>query len=144
MASTYYDPLIAKWPTLTPGTTAAKLTQINAITVAGAATPMIVPTYKIYNLIDPTEWAAVSAANQQLIRDILGMGSVDASPGTQVRARISAIFAAGTVTRTALLALAATFDTPPIPWWKATVAQSGGALNAPVGANDLVAAGGLV
>ena len=33
----YYTALIAKWATLTPGTTAAKLTQVNALTVQTAA-----------------------------------------------------------------------------------------------------------
>lgn len=140
----YYDALITKWGTLTPGTTAAKLAQINAMTVTGAAIPMIIPTYKIYNLIDATEFGALTAANQQLVRDILGMGTVDGSPGTSVRARMVAIFtnAAG-ATRVALAALAATYDSPSIPWWKGTIAQGGGALNGPVAPSDLVQAGNL-
>jgi hypothetical protein len=71
----YYDAMIAKWATLNPGTTAAKLAALNAATATGAAIPMVIPTYKIYNLIDPTEFAALTAANQQLVRDILGMGT---------------------------------------------------------------------
>jgi hypothetical protein len=140
----YYDALITKWATLTPGTTAAKLAQINAITVTGAAIPMIVPTYKIYNLIDPTEFGALSATNQQLVRDILSMGTVDGSAGTAIRARMVAIFTnASGATRVALAALAATFDSPPIPWWQGTVAQGGGGLQAPVAPSDLVQAGNL-
>lgn len=138
----YYDGLVAKWGTLS-GTTAAKLTAINALTVAGAATPMVIPTYRIYNVIVASEFTALSAANQQLVRDILGMGTVDASPGTSVRARITALFPSGTATFTALSALAATYDSPQIPWWKATVAQGGGALNEPVGRGDLINAGNL-
>src|SRR5690348_13396070 len=93
----YYDALIAKWATLT-GTTAAKLAAINVLTVTGPAKPMIIPTYQIYNEIVGSEFVALSAANQQLIRDILGMGTVDVSPGTQIRARIVAIFPSGTQT----------------------------------------------
>ena len=139
----YYDALISKWATLAPGTTAAKLTAINALTVSGTAVPMILPTYRIYNLIDATEFGALSAGNQTLVRDILGMGTVDASPGTAIRARITALFGAGTATRTALTALAATFDSPPVPWWQATVAQGGGGLTQPVYLSDPLAAGGL-
>lgn len=115
----YYDALITKWGTLSPGTTAAKLAQINAATANGTAIPMIVPTYKIYNLIAVAEFTALSASNQQLIRDIIGMGTVDASPGTSIRARIVAVFPNGTATFTALSALAAAYDTPQVPWWQA-------------------------
>ncbi len=136
----YYDALVTKWGTLTPGTTAAKLAQINSLTVSGPAIPMIVPTYKIYNLIDPTEFSALTAGNQQLVRDILGMGTVDGSAGTSVRARMVALFPSGT-TRTALNALAASYDSPQIPWWQATIAQGGGGLVAQVQPSDLTQAG---
>jgi hypothetical protein len=110
----YYDALIAKWATLTPGTTTAKIAQINAITVSGNAVPMVIPTYKIYNLIVASDFAALSAANQQLIRDIIGMGTVDTSPGTQARAKIVAVFPNGTATFASLSGLAAQYDSPPI------------------------------
>lgn len=140
----YYDALIAKWATLTPGTTEAKLAQINALTVTGAAIPLIVPSYEIYECIDPAEFGALTAANQTIVRDIIGMGTVNGSPGTKTRARIVALFTnASGPTRLALTALAAKYDTPQIPWWKATVAQSGGELNAPVAPSDLVQAGNL-
>lgn len=140
----YYDALITKWSTLTPGTTSAKLAQINAITVAGPAVPMIIPTYRIYNVIDPTEFGALTAGNQQLVRDILNMGTVDGSPGTAIRARMVALFSnASGPTRLALAAIAATFDAPQIPWWQATVVQGGGELRGPVALSDLAAAGGL-
>lgn len=139
----YYDALIAKWATLAPGTTAEKLAAINALTVTGPAIPMIIKTHQIYNLIVASEFAALTAANQQLIRDILNMGEVDASPGTKVRAMVVARFPNGTATFTALAALAAKYDTPSIPWWQGTVAQGGGGLTQPVYPSDLVAAGGL-
>lgn len=114
----YYDLMVAKWTTLT-GTAAEKLAALNEATAAGPAIPMIIPTYKIYNVMSLTEAAALSASNQTLLRDILAMGTVDASNGTAVRARMMALFGAGTATRTALTALAATYDTPTIPWWQA-------------------------
>lgn len=131
----YYDALVAKWGTLTPGTTAAKLTQINSITVSGSAVTMVVPTYKIYNLIVAADFTALTAANQQLVRDILGMGTVDASPGTAVRSRIVSLFPSGTATFTALSALAATYDTPQVSWW-----QSAG-YSSQISQSDLTVAG---
>lgn len=139
----YYDALIAKWATLTPGTTAEKLAQINALTVTGAAIPMIVKTHEIYNLIVASEFAALTAAQQTLVRDILNMGEVDASAGTRVRAMIIARFPNGTATFAALSALAQQYDAPQIPWWQGTVAQGGGGLTQPVYLSDLEAAGGL-
>lgn len=141
----YYDALIAKWGTLTPGTTAAKLAEINALTVPGPAAPLIVPTYRIYNVCDTAELAALLAAQQQRLRDILSMGTVDASAGTNARAALASIFAGagGATTRANLLALANSIESTTIPWWQATIAQGGGELSSPVGPNDLVAAGGL-
>lgn len=139
----YYDALIAKWGTLS-GTTQAKLTTINALTVNGTAQPAIIPTYKIYNAIVPADFTSLTAANQQLIRDIFGMGTVDASPGTNVRTVVQNIFTGKATTLANLGALVAPFDTPQIPWWQATVAQGGGGLSSPVAPVDLAAAGGLV
>lgn len=137
----YYDALITKWGTLS-GTTASKLSQINALTVTGTAIPMVIPSYMIYNLLDATEFTALTAANQTLVRDLIGMGTVDGSAGKPARARLIAIYPSGT-TRTALNALAATYDTPQIPWATATIAQSGGGLVSMVSPSDLVQAGNL-
>lgn len=141
----YYDALIAKWATLTPGTTVDKLAQINALTVPGPNAQLILPTYRIYNVMDAAELSALTAAAQQRVRDILSMGTVDASTGTNVRAALASIFAGagGATTRANLLALAASIENTTIPWWQATVAQGGGGLTSPVGPNDLAAAGGL-
>lgn len=101
---------------LTGLTTANKLAAVLAWTTAGAAVPMVIPTYKIYNVIDTTEFSALTAANQQLVRDILGMGTVDASVGTSIRTRMLAIFGAGSASRIALTALAVPYDTPTVNW----------------------------
>ena len=138
----YYTALIAKWATLAPGSTQEKLVQLNAIKVTGPAVPMIIPTYQIYNLIDAAEWTSLSDANKQLVRDIMGMGTVDVSPNTHIRARMMAVFGVGTTTRSNLATLAATYDSPQIPWATATIAQGGGALNVwPVTINELIGAG---
>src|SRR5436190_1797313 len=96
--ASYYQNLVTAWngatqpPTgvagtpLTGLTTANKIIAVNGWTIAGTAVPMIVPTYLIYNLIVLAEFTALSATNQQLVRDIITMGTVDASPGTSVRA----------------------------------------------------------
>lgn len=137
----YYDALIAKWATAPAGSTDSKLTWVNAQTVTGAAIAMIVPTYKIYNLIVRSEFNALDAAGQQSVRDIIGMGTVDTSPGTQLRNQIVTLFPNGTATLAALSGLAAPYDTPPIPWPTATIAQGGGGLVAMVKPSDLTQAG---
>lgn len=140
----YYDALVSKWATLSPGTTAQKLAAINAITVAGPVAPLLIPTYRIFNVIDPTEFGALLATNQQRIRDILSMGTVDASTGTNARALMLSVFGAGTTTRANLVALAASIEATTLPWWQATVVQGGGGLSSPVNSADLAAAGGLI
>jgi hypothetical protein len=147
----YYDALKTAWnagatslPTGVTGslfaagdTTAQKLTKINAWTVAGPAIPMVVQTYVIYNAIVPSEFQALSTTNQQYLRDILGMGTVDASAGTNVRAVIVAIFPSATQTFKNLAAIAAKYDTSTVPWW-----QSAG-YTSTFSESDLTAAGGL-
>lgn len=125
----YYDALIAAWNSsgLPPGvtgtvltstmTTDQKLTTFNNWTVVGSPRPMIIPTYMIYNVIVGSEFAALSSNGQQFIRDILGLGAVDGSPGTQVRARIASIFPSSTATFAALQNLAVEYDAPQVPWW---------------------------
>ncbi len=128
----YYDALIAAWngatqppagatgTPITGGmTTQQKLDAVNGWTVAGPATQMIIPTYIIYNAIDPAEFLSLSAGNQQLVRDILSMGTVDVSVGTSVRNRLLALFGVATTTRANLVAKAKDYDATPVPWWKA-------------------------
>jgi hypothetical protein len=124
-----YTKLIAAWnsatqppagvtgsPLLAGDTTQQKVTKINAWTMSGSAKAMIVPTYTIYNLIDITEYTTLSAANQTIINNILSMGTVDGSPGTNIRQRIVTIFPSGTNTFTNLSNLAKNYDTPVQDW----------------------------
>jgi hypothetical protein len=128
----YYDLFIASWNSttqppagvtgspLTSGmTTQQKLDTHNAWTVPGPVGKMIIPAYEIYNVIVEAEYTALTAIQQQNVRDILGMGNVDVSSGTLARSRILSMFGAGTATRTNLTNLAKKYDTPNIPWWQA-------------------------
>ncbi len=140
----YYDALIAKWATLTPGTTVAKLAQINAITVAAPAQKAILSPSAILNAVVFADLAALTQLQVTQLTLLLQGGSVDASVGTSIRAGIQALFAGKTTTLANLGALVAPLDSPTMPWWQAGIAQSGGALTSPVSPSDLAAAGGLV
>lgn len=138
----YYTALISQWATLQANlATSQKLAAINALTVAGPTAQAIVSTYRIYNTIVPSEFKALAASDQQFIRDILGLGTVDVSPGTNARAVIVGAFPSNTATFAALANLAASMQTI-ISWCQANgypYSSSGGQLNM----NDLAAAGGL-
>ena len=125
----YYDALIAAWnsttqppsgvtgqPLLAGDTTAQKCTKVNGWTMAGPAIPMVVRATIIYNLIVISEYTALSAANQTIINNLLAMGDLDGSPGTNVRSRIVQIFPSGTQTFTNLSNLAKTYDSPTQDW----------------------------
>lgn len=140
----YYDALITKWATLTPGTTAAKLAQINTLIVAtGVPIKAILTPSQILNACVAADIASLTPAQVALLTLLLQGSTVDGSQGTTVRAGIQAIFAGKTQTLTNLGALVAPFDSPTLPWWQATVAQGGGGLSSPVSLNDLGSAGGL-
>lgn len=144
----YYDSLISAWnaggipaaagitgtPIAGGMTTTQKTAAVNSWVVPGPTQPTIIATYRIYNAIVPADFASLTAANQQLVRDIFGMGTVDASPGTNVYTTLASVFAGKTATLNALTALANTFKTT-LPWW-----QSIG-LTSPIGDGDTTAAG---
>ena len=61
---------------------------------------------QIYNAIVPSEFSALLATQQQLVRDVFGLGdTIDVRTGTNVRAVMLAAFGAGTTTRANLIAL---------------------------------------
>lgn len=97
-------------------TTEEKLAAVNAWLTAGPSRAMVIPTYKIYNAIVPSEFTSLTNAQQQLVRDILSMGQVDASPGTSVRARMVALFPDSTQTFANFAALAQQYDTTKVSW----------------------------
>lgn len=63
-----------------------------------------IESYEIINATNPAEWTALSSAEKQRYQTIVGAGKVDTS-SANVRAAFLAMFAAGTTTRTALIAL---------------------------------------
>ena len=141
----YYDALISKWATLAPGTTAAKLTAINALTITGSVPTSFYTTGDaILNCIDWAEFNALTDARQKNILAMCGVpgqllgGSAQTSK--MVAGMIIAYFSLAGPTIAALTALAKGATQP---WWQATVAQGGGGLSGPVSGTDLVVAGGL-
>lgn len=141
----YYDALVSKWATLTPGTTAQKLAQINTSTLTGSVpTSFYVTGSQILNCINWTEFAALTDAQQKNLLLLCAVpGSLLGGSGNTtfiVDGMILAYFNVAGATVAALTALAKGTVTP---WWQATVVQGGGGLSSPVGLSDLVAAGGL-
>jgi hypothetical protein len=48
---------------------------------------------EIYNAIVPADFVGLTDANRQYVRDILGLGSVDVSTGTNARSVLVSVFA---------------------------------------------------
>lgn len=138
----YYAAFVAAWnaggvPATYTGTalnggmtTQQKLDAVNSW--IGAANLTLVPTYKIYNAIVPADFVSLTAADQQRVRDIISMGSVDASSGTNVNAALQSIFAGKATTLANFVAIIDSFKTP---WWR-TNGYSG-----PLTTNDATKAG---
>jgi len=141
----YYDALIVKWATLAPGTTAAKLAAINALTVQlSDHNPALLTPSQILNNIVFADLAGLTQLQVLQLTLLLQGSTIDVSKGTVIRAAIQTLFAGKLTTLGQLAALVAPFDVPSvIPWWQATVAQGGGGLSEPVGTADLTLAGGL-
>jgi len=116
----YYDALIAAWnsatqpPTGVTGqgllagdTTAQKCTKINGWKMAGPALGPTVPAWQIYDQIVLTEYDALIAANQTIVNNILAMGNINCSAGSNARRRLfsAGFFPTGTTSNTNLLTL---------------------------------------
>lgn len=143
----YYDALIAKWATLTPGTTAAKLAQINALTVTGTVpTSILFSGAELINCIAWAEFAALTAAQQQNIMLLCATGTSKGLLGGSANTAllpvgmIIAYFPPAGTTITNLTAMAKGLTQP---WWQAPIANGGGGLTSPLTQPDLTAAGGL-
>lgn len=149
----YYTSLIAAWnagtvpsgatgSALTGLTTAQKLANINAWTVAGPAVACSITPSQIINCIDTVAHVnALTTAQLQILQFLAGSGQpIFAPPGSTIRAWFQNTFAGQATTLSAFAALVAQFDSPPVPW---VTAPSGGALNGTVNLSDLAAAGGL-
>lgn len=133
----YYDALVAKWATLSPGSTAQKLAAINAATVAGAPQRAVLAPSQILNAIAFADLAALTQLQVTQLTLLLAGSSVDASAGTSIRAGIQALFSGKTATLANPGTLVAPFDNPVVPWWQAN------GYTGPFSNADLVAAGNL-
>jgi hypothetical protein len=135
----YYDALIAKWATLTPGTTAAKLAQLNAMTVSGSVpTSFYVTGNQLLNCINYAEFKVLTAQQQSNILAVCRVpGQLlggSANTAFIVDGMILDYFPVAGPTIAALTALAqATVQ----PWWLANGYTS------PFTQPDLTAAGNL-
>jgi hypothetical protein len=151
----YYDALIAKWPTLTPGTVAARLAQLAAITVAVLNQPT---TYgairKILKTGDNLDWATIYARSRQtpafppasatdaaILGAIMLVSTTDGDaldPTTGAWTKFNVLMAnlagAGDLSAGSTAAIAALI-TVQVPWW-----QSNG-YSSTISASDVAAAG---
>jgi hypothetical protein len=93
------DPLSRGYSSMTNQQVADSL---NTANIARKRT--IVPAWEILEATVMTEWAALSAAEKQRYQTLTGAGDVNVQ-GLNTRAAFGAMFAAGTQTRTNLLAL---------------------------------------
>lgn len=136
----YYDALKDKIGKVSGATTAEKIEAVNALTVTGPAIAAIVQPSAILNAITPADFAALDALQIAKLTLLLSSGSVDISSGTTVRQAIQNIFADKAETLANLEALVAPFESPQIPYWKASKDLGGAGLTSPVSADDLRAA----
>ncbi len=89
---------------MTSGNNTALVGLLNEPHAADQVDRGIVPAHEIVTATDATEWAALSSAEKGRYDTITGAGEIDAS-ATNVRDAFAAMFAGGTTTRTALLAI---------------------------------------
>lgn len=133
-----YGALIALWPTLTPGTTAAKLAQVNAMVVTGTVPGQFTVTgAQLFDAINFAEFTALAPADQTLIMQACQLASTQAlaaGAGSMLRALFLAKFAPAGPTITALAAMAKGLSQP---WWQANGYHS------PFNLEDLHMAGNL-
>ena len=65
----------------------------------------LIPTCKIGNCIDGGEWAALTDAAKTKVERVMSCGFVDMRAGEWARVTLWGVFANGSLTRTALIAL---------------------------------------
>lgn len=143
----YYDALVAKWMTLS-GSTEAKLTAVNALTVPGPNVP--VPVLQVMTYLRTNNlWMAIKAATATSPGAAAAV-DYNSDPRVQtldmslpiVQTMLADLVTHALFTQAQSDAIKAMGNTT-IPWWQATIAQGGGALNGPVSLADLGPAGNL-
>ena len=130
----YYDALIAEWPNLT-GTTAQKLSQLNAITVTGSVPTLVATTgAALFDCLVWSEFNSLTAAQQTFLMQICAI------PGPITGGSDSPFIAPffGTLASkmpTTIVNLTALAQAIPAPWWAAN------GYPAPIDINDAHLAG---
>lgn len=116
---TDYTALKVLWPTLSPGTTDQKLTAVN-IKTATMPIPARISVSELIAAFDPAELVTLTTPQLLVIQIMLfNQSSVDVSPGTALRAGLTALFASKPNTKAALIVLQQKYDAATVPWWKA-------------------------
>lgn len=104
-AELFADPLALGYaPLLAVGADGTIADLLNAVNQSIEIERGVIPSYEIINATTPADWAALSAAEKQRYQTLTGASQVDTA-NANVRAAFQAMFAAGTATRTALIAL---------------------------------------
>lgn len=99
-------------PAYSSMTDAQIATAINTNMVTITLSPLHVNGAEVYNAIVPAEFATLSVAQQQLVRDVFGLGDgIDVSAGTNARTVLANAFGAATTSRANLLALSSVTQT---------------------------------
>ena len=99
-------------PAYSSMTDAQIATAINTNMVTITLSPLHVNGAEVYNAIVPAEFATLSVAQQQLVRDVFGLGDgIDVSVGTNARTVLANAFGAATTSRANLLALSSVAQT---------------------------------
>lgn len=116
----YYDALITQWATLTPGTTAAKLAQLNAEPVTGTVPAVFTFTgQQLFNCLDWTEFSSLTAAQQTQILEVCAMPFVMTGGAASFVGKMFVAFYTGKLNGPTILALTALAKAITQPWWAA-------------------------
>lgn len=117
----YYDAFKTQWATLTPGTTAQKLVQINGQNVTGSIPTLTMITgVQIFNCVVWAEFNAITAAQQTTLMQVCTLPGniVGGSASPFVAPMFGTLAAKMPLTIAALTALAkGTVQ----PWWQANL-----------------------
>jgi hypothetical protein len=91
-------------PLLTATNWTALAALLNAPKASVKLSVGVQPSYRVVAAINRAEWDALAAAAKNYLSFVIQAGEVDLGPG-EVRTALSALFPAGSATRTSLLAL---------------------------------------
>lgn len=117
----YYDALKTQWALLTPGTTAAKLAQINALAVAGSIpTTIFVNGAQVANCINWPEFAALTAQKQSNLLALCNSpGLLLGGSANTTHLLVGMLLDAFPPAGATIAALTALAQALPQPWWQA-------------------------